>query len=190
VLVKHTYPWPHYTVDNFLPKETFDLLVELRDHPSFNFVDCNENGRVIVKPTKNLPSKKNLLISLSNPEISKTIEQSVKDHLQGILPDKYCCIPDLIRCDPNYYYHPHVDHKDKLFSIVIFLYPPKSDATILMDKGVDYKVEWKPNRALIIKNEPHTMHYYHNKTIYPRLTMNVYITSKPGGFNVALNPRV
>lgn len=175
MLVEHKEPWLYYTIDNFLDNDLFKKLVSLRHHKNFKFVDCWDGKITLTKHNSLYPSKNNLDL-YNDPQLVKLIDANVRQQLSSILPSNFFCIPDLIKCDPNYLYPRHIDHPSKLFSIIVYLHPQKSNATVLLHNDKKVFVDWKSNRALIIKNDPHTHHYYHNSTEYPRLTLNVYIT--------------
>ena len=175
MLVEHNYPWRHYTVDNFLQENVYKLLLRIRNNPKFSFVDSFGNGVNNPDLNSGFPTKKNLDI-WNDGNLTNLIRQDVERHLSPLLPKNFFCIPDLVKCEPGYVYLPHVDHKAKHLSIVVYLHPLKSNGTILIKDNIHHQVEWQPNRALIMTNEPHMTHYYHNNTIYPRLTLNIYIT--------------
>lgn len=184
MLVEHNYPWRHYTVDNFLQEGVYKFLLKLHNNPNFSFVDSWGNGIVNVDSNLEFPTKRNLNLC-NDTNLTNLIKQDVERHLSPLLPKKFFCIPDLINCEPGYVYPPHVDHPAKYLSVIVYLYPPKSNGTVLIKDDIHHIVEWQPNKALIIKNEPHTTHYYHNNTIYPRLSLNIYITTDSGfGFGV------
>lgn len=176
MLVEHTVPWQHYIFDNFLEQRLFNKLVQMRTHKDFKFIDCWSNNMIVTEPVPDCPTKKHINV-YNDSELSKLIDNNIKQKLSTILPEKYFCIPDLVSCDPGYVYPSHVDHQAKIFSIVVYLYPPKANGTVLLGHNMRRDIEWKPNRALIIKNNNHTLHYYHNNTNYQRLTLNVYITT-------------
>lgn len=185
-LTRFETPWPHYIIDKFLDDELYNKIISLRKHDRFNTVDSYVKGvdNVYQGTVPNQPVKNNLLLQ-SFKNIDIRIKQTIDAKLKTILPKQYFCINDLIRCDPGYKYLPHKDHRDKKVSIVTFLHPLMSNATVLQKNNVEYELRWRPNRALVFTQEEHGMHYYKNHTEYPRLTMNTYITIKSNApFNV------
>jgi len=175
-LTRFDHPWPFYVVDNFLDPVSLKDLIYLSKQNNLTFVDCWDNKAILSVEDKTLPAKRSLLLNQFN-NLSNSIKKSIDNHLSNILPAKHFYIPDLIVCDPGYKYGPHKDHPDKKITIVVFVHPTMSDATILRHSGNSYSLKWRVNRALIFKQEEHGIHYYINSTQYPRVTLNVYITT-------------
>lgn len=160
-----TVPWNHYIIDNFLSTNILEELIKLKDSPNFVYVD-DVSG---VNKTA-LPIHKNL-------KLTEAIQNDVVRQIGPLLPSRYFCLPDLVKCDPGYKYNLHKDHPDKKISIVVYLWPEMCNATILVDEEKQHHfVGWKQNRALIFKQEEHGLHYYTNMTEHSRLTLNIYIT--------------
>lgn len=178
-LTSFDFPWQFYVLDNFLDIITYNKLLELRHNKDlFKFVDCYDGNITQSKRIKGMPAKRSYQIPLEDT-LYNNIEQSV-NKLSSILPINYNYIPDLVICDPNYVYGLHKDHPDKVLSVVVFLHPTISNGTILVgNKGDKHGVQWRQNRALIFRQQDLDsggVHFYHNKTQYPRLTLNIYIT--------------
>lgn len=176
-LTRFEHPWPFYVVDNFLDNNTLRELIYLsKQQDQLKFVDCWNGTEAITIPDSKLPTKRSLQLSQYN-NLFDSIRMSINKHIAELLPEKHFIIPDLIVCDPGYCYGPHKDHPDKKMSIVIFIHPTMSDATILRHDETNYRLQWRVNRALIFKQEEHGIHHYINNTQYPRVTLNVYITT-------------
>lgn len=170
-------PWPFYIVDNFLPSNFYNYLIQLMYSSSFSLVDSYvSDGIVVPQNIPNRPQKKNLPL-YKNENIVNIIDKTIKKHYHNILPQKYYCLPDLIKCDPGYHYYPHKDHIDKAFSVVVFLYPEQGEATTLISESKQqFNIQWRPNRAILFTQKEHGMHTYKNTASRERLTLNVYIT--------------
>lgn len=180
VVARFNIPWPHCVVDNFLDSNVFDTLKQLKNHKDFRHIDSWVNGITSTKkhdgyPHNSYPQKYSLSLA-GDLNLTNQINQSVIKHFKEWLPSSYFCIPDLVKCDPKYSYHPHKDHPSKICSIVVFLDPPMCNGTTLISGSQVYELMWKPNRALFFKNSEHGSHNYYNKTIYPRFTLNIYLT--------------
>lgn len=179
-LTKFDTPWNHYILDNFLDSKQVNNLVKLQSSEGFIVIDGSKHVNGVMKlragENEGHSHKRSLSLALY-PDIDLSIEKSVWDKLGSLLPENSFCVSDLVVCDPGYEYGPHKDHVDKLWSIVVFLYPEMSNATVLMGDNDNYELLWRCGRALIFNNKEHGRHYYINKTQYPRITLNIYITN-------------
>lgn len=182
-LTQFNHPWPFYIVDNFLPPEAVTLSIKLsKQMHLFRLVDfwCDNYNQVSSDPGNN-PCKRSLILR-GFPNLNNYVTSSVNKHIHHLLPTPHYFTPDLVVCDPGYKYNIHKDHPDKKLSIVVFIHPTMSNATILCDgKRNQYEVAWRVNRALIFKQENQGPHFYWNNTVYPRVTMNVYVTGNMAG---------
>lgn len=186
-----TMPWPFYIVDNFLDDDLYKLLVGSRKHEHFKLVDSWDGGQVVTRnDTHDSYPKKMALPVYMDLAITQSVTNTIVNKLGSVINCDYFCKPDLIRCDPGYRYDPHRDHVDKINTIVVYLHPIMSDATILIDSVRNhYSVMWRQNRALIFTQESHGLHCYQNNTQYPRLTLNVYMSKEDHVYDVAINNR-
>lgn len=188
-VTKFEIPWPHYIVDNFLDQALFKFLIKLKHHPNFIPVDSWVDGITKSGKYEGYPQKKSLPLQ-RDPKLTQLINNCVIKHFGNLLPVKHFCIPDLVKCDPNYSYHNHKDHPDKACTVVVFLEPQVCDATELISDKQKYNLLWKQNRALFFKQEEHGVHNYYNQTTQDRYTLNIYITlDNNAGFHIINNRR-
>jgi len=165
---EYNEPWTHWVVDDFLDKATYDYLVAERDSFPYKLIDThNTHKKTYAKFGYFLES--DLLLESINEAITRTIGKH-----------ELTVVSEIVRCEPKYAYPVHSDHPAKLYTIVTYLHPEKSDGTVLLSATDKTKieVEWKPNRALIFKQNPNSPHYYLNSTSEYRYTLNVFLTEK------------
>lgn len=185
ILTPFTSPWPFFVVDNFLSINLYNELIKLsKKNQYFEPVD-HWNGKTILqsKPDGRHYTKCAVPIHKSK-KISNEINKDIENHLSELLFDNYFVIPDLVRCDPNYFYGHHKDHEAKKLSIVVYLHPEQGDGTVLVGDKEEVVVKWRPNRAVVFENAKHGTHWYKNTTDKYRYTLNIYITEEKCAFNV------
>ena len=155
----YTEPWSYAIVDNFLPQETFNELVEyckalgvdtpvtkqLNTHFEDN-QNLKEKIDTLVKIFKDLSFN---ILNTPNKELLET-DQAMY-HLQFR--------------EPGHNQGPHPDIWSKVFSLVLYIYPFEgpSGTEILTPQGNYFsEVEWKPNRvmAFIPSNNPEKKTYH------------------------------
>lgn len=185
------YPWTHWVIDNFLPKEIYDQLVNIKDSDDYELVDMSDGRRTTkINPIAN---KEHIRLRKNNKVICQELKSITLDWISKLLinekklewKDDYRFVFDLVKCEPKYCYQKHVDHKDKILSIVVYLHPEEGNGTILLDEiNQQYDVVWKPNRALLFMTNSHAFHYYKNKTHENRYSLNVYVVEGPWEFEV------
>ncbi|MDC3266332.1 2OG-Fe(II) oxygenase [bacterium] len=180
ILTPFTSPWPFSVVDNFLSESLYNnlLSIMLKDqhYKPVDYSDGLAGVNTIFTPEKYKYTKQSFLLT-PDSNILKKVSEDVARHLEDILPSKYFVIPDIVRCDPGYYYQPHKDHHQKTISIVVYLDPDNGDGTVLTGEKEDVVVKWKRNRAVVFENNKHGLHWYKNSTDKYRYTLNVYITT-------------
>lgn len=183
---RFTTPWPFYIVDNFFSDQLYKKLLRLSNHPKFQIVDSWYNGRLHLRhETRDHYAVKKSLPLYYDLSLTEIISKEVTARLENVIDCSCLCQPDLIKCDPNYRYIVHKDHPGKVSSIVVFLNPQVCDATILLDKDRNqYSLLWRQNRAMAFTQDEHGLHYYMNTTQYPRLTLNIYMTTEILNFTV------
>lgn len=192
-LTEFETPWKFYVVDDFLEESVFNFLCKLKNDESlYNFLDGLErktnvgiNDPKLITPYTSVKKS----IKVASKQILDSVELSIKKHIEHMLPPVRYMSSELVRCDPGYVYGRHKDHVNKKISIVVFLWPKLSYGTILYDSNDEQSiVQWKQNRAFIFQQETHGFHNYMNKTIYPRVTFNLYIGDKPDiNFGITIN---
>jgi len=161
-------PWAHKVVDDFLDNQTYDYLVAEREKFPYRVIDKYKTSGKFGYFFESRDS--NVLES-----ISKSVIGAIGNHDLTV-------VSEIVRCESGYTYPAHSDHPDKLYTIVTYLHPEKSNGTILLSATKQTKqkieIEWKPNRALIFKQNPNAPHYYFNNTIEDRYTLNTFLTKE------------
>ena len=192
-LTEFEFPWKFYVVDNFLEASIFNFLCQLKDDQSYyNFLDGLDtktntgiNDPKLITPDSAIKKS----IKIGSKRILDSIDLSLRKHIGHMLPAVHYKTTELVSCDPGYVYGRHKDHKNKKISIVVFLWPQMSHGTIVYDKDdYEFMVQWKQNRAFIFQQETHGFHNYFNKTMYPRVTLNIYIGDRPNiNYSIIIN---
>ena len=168
---EYNEPWAHWVVDDFLDKATYDYLVAERDSFPYKLIDAHK--QTYAKDGYFFESEPVL------ESINEAITRAIGKH-------ELTVVSEIVRCESGYKYPIHSDHPDKLYTIVTYLHPEKSNGTVLVGTTKDKHevvVEWKPNRALIFKQNPNSPHYYLNSTSEYRYTLNAFLTEKNIRFN-------
>lgn len=193
---KFEHPWQFWVVDNFLHKDVYNKLLEIKNTGLYELVDTSNGIRVTkVNP---IASKKHIRIrqTIEYNSFYKDLEKNCIDIIakhpdlknQVVWTKDTNFVFDLVRCEPKYAYQKHKDHVDKLMSIVVYLEPDQADGTILFDSNNnEYNVVWKPNRALIFTSKNGGPHRYCNTTSANRFSLNVYIVGGRWEFDVRYN---
>ena len=142
-------------IDNFLNKEDFDQLCQLKldnvkDNPRVYHNKINKNNEI-----ENACIDGNLIGRLHKNYHEKTI-----NILKNLCPEKidlYDYSDFTIIVTPKDYKFPfHDDTPNKLLSGVIYLYPEKNTGTIFSSDKKDsekYVVDWKQNRAVFFQEK-------------------------------------
>lgn len=185
-----TTPWNFWVIDNFFNDTTLSNIISLSNSSSFTHVD-NSNGKIITNKNY-IASKYDLKIrKKKQPELFNELKDASHTSLTKIIDseilNKFYYIIDLVYCEPGYTYQKHLDHPEKLYSVVVYLHPNESDGTILLDQDSKmYNVTWKPNRAFVFKNNTKAHHLYTNKHSNNRYSLNIYLTAIELSFEVAV----
>ena len=173
-------PWKYAVVDDFLPQDTFNQIIEYSkikgaDTPvdtlgTYTFQEKGyENLRqdIISQATK---FKELTFDTLNTPQ--KDIELAT--------PTPYLHIRE-----PGHDFSIHPDNWAKVFSLVLYLYPPKGQVgteiytAVAPSEAAQFvtEVKWKPNRmlAFVPSNNPGTMtnHKVYNYTEVNRVALVV-----------------
>lgn len=191
----HDKPWKHAIIDDLLPQNIFDKLlnfaleynkspqvandaIRFSNHQQACYWgdDIGKLYTVLVKTIDYIwdnyykvlnftDRDETELLSERSVEILYTQPQSNKEKLHGSV---------------------HTDTKIKLLSTCLYLFPEKGQGTILhnQDKTVSHMVEWKQNRALsFVRNGAEemeensykkTFHSYINTNEVPRISVNLF----------------
>jgi hypothetical protein len=185
-----SHPWPFWVFDNFFTTETYNKLIDLSKSDSYELVDSSDGTRIVTNPKNGIANKR--CIRISDNSLYDELNNQIRSQLSKVLIpsdfDKLYVLCDLVQCDPLYAYHKHVDHKDKLITIVVYLHPIDGTGTVLYDsEDNQYEVSWKPNRAVMFLSNPNYLHSYSNKSNEPRLSLNIYLSK--GKFKYVVYPK-
>jgi hypothetical protein len=185
-------PFPHYYLDDFLPKERFNRLAESarqkNDKPEFTFATALEKNKTTYANDSLDAESKALVQSITNPEFLRELTELTS--VPEIVP-----LTEFKNHDYRFYHKmvdggylgSHVDHSAILnqnrvhFLNCIYYGPEKwspswGGETVLFDKwGFKpvAKVECRPNRLLIFLHTSQSFHGVSRITgaTNPRLTM-------------------
>ena len=81
----------------------------------------------------------------------------------------------------HHVYPIHIDQKEKLLSIVIYLKPKVNRGTIIYDsfeKSNPTEIEWKQNRAFIFSRSKNSFHSYEGDKKSNRFTFGYFLKQK------------
>lgn len=176
-----THPWNFWVIDDFFTSSIYNQLVVLSKREDKYVIVDSSDGKNIVKNDNPQVVARKYCIRIYKSDLYQQIQHHTKKKLVGIIENndlqELFAVCDLVKCEPLYMYPKHVDHVDKIYSIVIFLNPQSGNGTTLLDnKKKKYDVCWKQNRAFIFKSDKTTLHYYLNNTDQPRYTLNIYLS--------------
>lgn len=188
--VKHTTPWEHYTTENVFNRND---LNEIDSIFGFNYLmfDRDTGGR----SWPQLTVSKHLRVKNAY-EAWKYDFEYVPLQKFGVRPDFVermflKMYPNMRRINPEvdeatrfsiafsqmnrrYKYKPHIDHPNKMVSMVVYLDPVDENGTDLQETQngpIVKKVEWKQNSALAFKYNENHWHTYKTKTRERRTLM-------------------
>ena len=170
-ITEKTEPFPHMVIDDFLPPDLFlemkrlvDSMPKAKPFEKFN-TSLYRNGKVNKEK-----------FSESIKESIKLFERFVNEN--SVLPvnEDYWYSMEYTSTGKNYKYPQHTDSLNKFLSLVLYVSPEDGEGTILYneDRLPNYRVKWKPNRALFFKREDNTLHSYESKKDR-RLTINLNV---------------
>lgn len=187
-------PWEFWVIDDFLPKDVYNELLNIKDNGNYELVDMSNGVRV--SEWDAVASKHHVRLRRWMAEYNllyKQLEEICNNTLPSLFDYKQLVnwneqtnlVFDLVRCEPKYAYQKHADHWDKLISIVVYLHPENANGTTLFGPNQkEYDVIWKPNRALIFKTSQEKIHMYKNTTNQYRYSLNVYAVDGNWEFKV------
>lgn len=187
------HPWQFWVMDNFLSQNVYDQLNQIKDTGNYELVDTSDGNRVTkinaIASKMHIRLRKNKLYAGIHQELENSVDHSLskmfdKNQMLKWNKDTHY-IFDLVKCEPKYVYPKHIDHIDKIVSIVVYLHPENADGTTLFDKeGNEYNVVWKQNRAFIFVTNAEARHKYINSFSSYRYSLNVYAVRGNWEFNV------
>jgi len=155
----YTEPWSYAIVDNFLPQETFNELVEYCkvlgvDTPATKLFTSHfeDNQNLKEKIEASVKIFKDLSFNILNTPNKELLETNqAMYHLQFR--------------EPGHSQHPHPDIWSKVFSLVLYIYPfegPSGTEILTPQSNYFSEVEWRPNRVIAFtpSNNPETKTYH------------------------------
>lgn len=186
---KHSYPWEHYIVDDFLSEDRFEQILEgvEREKKYLDMFGYYSRSNHYYRYER---------FSIL-PELDQLYNKLFPDRLMSL-----CKINHWSIHPENYSYHTHVDNSSRLYTAVLYVAPSKNVGTILCmnnsefkddhnkpdDKNIDeVEIEFKPNRLFIHKSTDKTWHRY--GATNQRVTINTFLVDKTMLDTVQLNNR-
>lgn len=166
-------PWPHIVIDNFLDDSLYNKIVEEVLSSSLYSKVLDENKIIAgnVFDTDGNIIKNNRLAEVLDFDTILTLYEDYypkcMDILKLLSPEKINMVKhfdvSVTVCGKNYTTESvHVDHIEKMLSVVVYLHPDNSFGTILFTHpdGNGIMTEWKENRAMAFSRENNTWHSY------------------------------
>lgn len=141
-VVYHNQPWKYVEVEDFLPSEVFDRLVEY----------CKEKG-------VDTPTNQTLTMGIEDSQLRDSINEAADSLFESTykeldtenkIGNNHQIHFHLQFREPHHNYPLHTDIKSKLYTIVLYIYPSVADGTPLYTSDKEYHstIEWKQNRAM------------------------------------------
>lgn len=158
-------PWPHLVIDDFFREDHFELLVE--EHiDAFNSV-----------PNKGRIDNNDINMATWYEE---RLDYLYYDVFKQTIKPNYIHEECLV-LGTNYEDGIHIDVKEKLMSVVVYLHPENAEkgtqGTLIYDKNKNFvkEIEWKPNRCLVFCKQPNvTWHNFKASDVSPRMSYNIF----------------
>ena len=161
-------PWSYAVVDNFLPQELLDEVMEIYNTYDITYTSTGVYSSSIREPL-------NFQIAeFAKKFIIKSFDKLNVSNRQGSLDN---IRNNIVFRNSKHQYHIHADSPQKLLSIVVYLVPEKADGTSIhnIDQSYSHDVEWKINRALAFVPTETTWHSINSKVFTDRITLNINV---------------
>ena len=161
-------PWLHAVVDDFLPQELLDVVMEIYNTQNITYPSPGIVSAGIKEPLNSQ------ITEIAKEFINKAFSKLNTTNRKGSL-EKIRNL--LVFRTPHHQYHIHVDSPEKLLSIVVYLVPNQADGTSIhnIDQSYSHDVEWKVNRALAFVPSKNTWHSIDSKVSTDRITLNISV---------------
>lgn len=155
---------PHIIIDNFLSKEELDFCLNFELDESLIGLGENEVGHLMAKSRFYTDgSDEHYRYHDMFEEIFFNHYVQMHDYLKQLAPEKIERIRytevTLTKTSKPWANPPHVDARDKLLSIVVYI-SENNKGTILHNGDETEEVEWVQNRALIFSRNENTWHSF------------------------------
>lgn len=142
------FPWPHITIDDFLPEQTFEKMRE--DAMKIQSTD-NEMTRQLFNydPTPQIGSILRTFMDNKGVKIRKFDANSLKKFIHFAVTPR------------DFVHKKHIEAEFKIMSAVLYLGPETNIGTRLyetVDSEEYIEVEWKPNRLVVFCGHDNTWH--------------------------------
>jgi len=161
-------PWPYAIVDDFLPQELLDEVMEIYNTYDITYTSTGVYSSSIREPLNSQ------ITEVAKEFINKAFNKLNISNRKGSL-EKIRNL--LVFRTPHHQYYIHVDSPEKLLSIVVYLVPTNADGTIIhnTDQSYSHDIKWRVNRALAFVPSEDTWHSIDSKVPTDRITLNISV---------------
>ena len=172
-IVEKTTPWPHWVIDDFLPKHEFEYLQMLtknwpKPKDTIDKLNCRLDWFKFYDETYKFDDEAT--------EVRRILKQSAKRLEKRFdIKNKYKSLHlEYANCGRDYYYRVHVDAQTKFMSNVLYVSPDGDGTRLFSDKNMNdvVYVDWKPNRLVSFFVDDYKYHDYYS-TVDDRITFNI-----------------
>lgn len=151
---RYNYPWSHYVIDNFFPKDLFTML-------------CQESisaNMFLFDGTRNNIENRCFITKKNKYSLGLRLEQFYNNFLQNsnIFSHLQLCKfrIEIANDVGDYFIKPHLDSLNKLITIITYVngHPNLGTELYTNCNSKGYVVNWKENRSLIFIPSKNTWH--------------------------------
>lgn len=185
---QHETPWKHIVVDNMFSEAELLTIFKTIEQEYLLCLNTNVNQYVEVPYGKLSP-----IGSIAYPKLLQMFNTHFGELnvAKKVKPVKL--YPDMrvnILHTGYKYGNIHTDSEGKLFTAIAYVYPQKSNGTLVYENtSVESvrEIPWSMGRCLMFvpqkkENFPMTWHNYENNTNLPRVTLNMRVLTTKSGY--------
>ena len=147
-------PWPHIVTDSLISNEFINTICEASEHRIKN----NKFGYMFLDESSRMYQDYYVTLEATRSNLLKLFDCKLDQNLQ--------LVTHVTINPPGYVYPVHVDHPDKVISLITYIFPTTSVGTLLHETttGPCVKlIEWKAGNTLIFASKNNvTWHSYHS----------------------------
>ena len=165
-----TDPWPHIIIDDFLPKDEFEILSckcdrmweGLPERIEYSYDDNVQRWHLNYDPLEH---------------------RNIKQYLKYFDYRKYSNLrtfTNFVKTKANFVHGMHVEAPFKILSSILYLSPENNGGTRLFHSGPErtypmYESVWKPNRMLIFAGQDDVTWHDYTSNEFDRYTFNHFL---------------